>query len=255
MIEVNPTNGEVVKLIDLKDLYPTETYEEYTARDPKDGKLDWFHQNSVVYDESDNSIIISGRNQDTVMKIDYLTDEIIWILAHPDGFNDDFLNNYVVEGQGEDFKYPGAQHDATIMPDFDNNDDTIDLLIYDNNVAVARGDKELSRTYSAGTQYRINEKTKEAEIIWSYGKERGEELFTNIIGSAKYLEDSGNRLIDFGHVDDGNRSHIIEVTNDRDAEVVFEAVISDFPSGAWIYRSQRYPLYDDEWKQKFTILE
>ncbi|MFC0013777.1 MULTISPECIES: aryl-sulfate sulfotransferase [Allobacillus] len=255
MIEVNPTNGEVVKLIDLKDLYPIETYEEYTAREPKDGKLDWFHQNSVVYDESDNTIIISGRNQDTVMKIDYLTNEIIWILAHPDGFNDEFLNNYVVEGQGENFKYPGAQHDATIMPDLDENDDTIDLLIYDNNVAVARGDKELSRTYSAATQYRINEKTREAEIIWSYGEERGKELFTNIIGSAKYLEDSGNRLIDFGHVADGTRSHIIEATDDQDAEVVFEAVISDFPSGAWIYRSQRYPLYNDEWRKNFTVLE
>ena len=37
-------------------------------------KIDWFHQNSIFYDETDESIIISGRNQDIVMKLDYKTE-------------------------------------------------------------------------------------------------------------------------------------------------------------------------------------
>ncbi|SES80352.1 arylsulfate sulfotransferase [Salinibacillus kushneri] len=242
MIEIDRETGEVMNLIDLKDIVPEELYREYDSTPKKDGLTDWFHQNSVVYDESDNSIIISGRNQDTVMKIDYETNEIKWILSDSEGWTGKY-EDLLVEGIGEDFKYTGGQHDATIMPDFDNNPDTIDLLIYDNNTVVTRGNEDLSKDFSAGTQYRINEKEKTAEIVWSYGKERGEELFTNIVGSAKYLDDTGNRLIGFGHVDKGNRSHIVEVTDDQEAEVVFEAVVSEFPTGAWVYRGVRYELY------------
>ena len=36
----------------------------------------------------------------------------------------------------------------------------MDLLLYDNNVAVSRGDKDLSKKYSRAAQYRINEKDK-----------------------------------------------------------------------------------------------
>ncbi|GAA0486631.1 aryl-sulfate sulfotransferase [Salinibacillus aidingensis] len=252
MIEIDRKTGEVVKVIDLKALVPEEMYTDYDSTPKKDGLTDWFHQNSVVYDESDDSIIISGRNSDTVMKIDYETNEIKWILADSEGWTGDYAD-LVVEGVGEDFKYPAGQHDATIMPDFDNNPDTIDLLIYDNNTVVTRGNEDLSKDYSAGVQYRINEKEKTAEIIWSYGEERGEELFTNIVGSAKYMEDTGNRLLGFGHVAKGERSHIIEVTDDQDAEVVFEAVMSDFPQGAWVYRGVRYELYPGGWEKNFSV--
>src|SRR5699024_6011175 len=238
MIEIDRETGDVVKQIDLKDLFTKEQYEEHDSTEPKDGLTDWFHQNSVVYDKSDDSIIISGRNSDTVMKIDYETEEIKWMLAYPEGWDKD-MQEYLIDGQGEDFKYPAGQHDANILPDFDDNPDTLDLLLYDNNTVITRGDEALSKQFSAATHYRINEKTKEAEIIWTYGEERGEDYFTNIIGSARYLEDTGNVLIDFGHVDKGNQSNIVEVTHHQDDDVVFEAEITDFPKGAWVYRGVR----------------
>src|SRR5699024_9220453 len=111
-----------------------------------------------------------------VMKIDYETEEIKWMLAYPEGWNDE-MQKHLLDGQGEDFKYPAGQHDANILPDFDNNPDTLDLLLYDNNTVVTRGDDALSKD-SAATHYRINEKTHEADIIWTYGEQLGEDYFT-----------------------------------------------------------------------------
>ncbi|RYG71932.1 aryl-sulfate sulfotransferase [Lentibacillus lipolyticus] len=252
MVEIDRESGEVVNQLDLKDLFPAEAYEEHDSTEPKDGLTDWFHQNSVVYDDSDNSLIISGRNSDTVMKIDYETEEIKWMLAYPEGWNED-MQAHLIDGQGDDFKYPGGQHDANILPDFDDNPDTLDLLLYDNNVVVTRGDEDLSEEFSAATHYRINEKTKEAEVIWTYGEERGADYFTNIIGSARYLADKENILIDFGHVNDGEQSNIVEVTHDGDKEVVFEAEMTDFPKGAWVYRGVRRALYTDTWEERFSL--
>ncbi|KIH71787.1 aryl-sulfate sulfotransferase [Salinicoccus roseus] len=251
MIEADRQTGKVVKVIDLKDLFPSEVYEEYPVRDDF-GLRDWFHQNSVVYDESDDSIIISGRHQDAVMKIDYETEEIIWILAHPEGWNEE-MSEHLIEGEGKDFKYPAAQHDATVLPDFDDNPATIDVLLFDNNTVVTRGDEAVSGDYSAATHYRIDEETMDAEVVWTYGKELGKDYFTSIISSARYLEDSGNILIDFGHVDEGERSAFMEVTHDAQAERVFEAEMTRFRAGAWAYRAVRYQLYNDSWEERFTL--
>lgn len=251
MIEVDRKTGKVLKVIDLKDLFPNEVYEEYEVRDDY-GLRDWFHQNSVVYDESDDSIIVSGRHQDTVMKIDYETGEIIWILAYPEGWDEE-MAEYLVEGDSDDFKYPAAQHDARILPDFDGDPATIDVLLFDNNIVVTRGDEEASGEYSAATHYRINEETLDAEIVWTYGEELGEDYFTRIISSARYLEESDNILIDFGHADGGERSSFVEVTHDEQAERVFEAEMTGFRTGAWAYRAVRYQLYNSLWEERFTL--
>lgn len=81
MVELSRKTGKVVKVIDLKKLLPAELYETYKATKRADGKLDWFHQNSIDYDTSDDSIVISSRNQDLVMKLDYKTSKIKWLFS------------------------------------------------------------------------------------------------------------------------------------------------------------------------------
>src|SRR4029077_11527523 len=44
--------------------------------------VDWFHSNSTAYDPSDDSIIVSSR-ENFVIKVDYNTGNIIWILGDP----------------------------------------------------------------------------------------------------------------------------------------------------------------------------
>ncbi|MBC2223740.1 aryl-sulfate sulfotransferase [Listeria seeligeri] len=247
MIEIDRQTGEVVKTIDLKDILPEEFYKDYKAR--SDGKVDWFHQNAIWYDESDDSIIISSRSQDTVMKIDYNSTKIKWILSDKEGWPDSY-KKYLLTPTGDDFKYSAGQHAVEILPDQDDNSDTVDILLYDNNEVITRGDEDESGKYSEAVQYRINEKTKKVEMVFSFGKDLGEDYWTEIVGGARYMETTGNYLVNFGHRKDGKESSIIELN--QAGEVVFEMNLTSFPESAWAYRAERFSLYPASYDYKMT---
>ena len=241
MIELNRETGEIEKTIDLKDILPESFYEEYDSTSREDGKIDWFHQNSVEYDEADDSIIISGRHQDTIMKIDYSTNEIKWIMGDSSGWPESY-QKYFLDG---DIKASGGQHAAIVLPDQDDNAETTDILYYDNNISVTRGDEADSEKYSEARQVRINEEDRTIEEVWTFGEDLGEAYFTKIIGSARYLTDNGNRLVNFGYREEGKTSSIMEVT--EDGETVLDVDLTDFPASAWAYRAERFSLYNDNW--------
>lgn len=241
MIELNRETGEIKKTIDLKDILPEAFYEDYDSTSREDGKVDWFHQNSVEYDEADNSIIISGRHQDTIMKIDYDTSEIKWIMGDSSGWPESY-QKYFLKG---DVKASGGQHAAIVLSDQDDNDETTDILCYDNNISVTRGDEVTSEQYSEARQVRINEAEMTIEEVWTFGEELGKDYYTKIIGSARYLNNTGNRLVNFGFRDEGKTSSIMEVT--EDGETVINIDLSDFPTSAWAYRAERFSLYNNNW--------
>lgn len=241
MIELNRETGEIEKTIDLKDILPEAFYEDYDSTSREDGKVDWFHQNSVEYDEADNSIIISGRHQDTIMKIDYDTSEIKWIMGDSDGWPESY-QKYFLKG---DVKASGGQHAAIVLPDQDDNDETTDILYYDNNISVTRGDEETSEKYSEARQVRINDAEMTIEEVWTFGEALGKDYYTKIIGSARYLSNTGNRLVNFGYRDEGQTSSIMEVT--EEGETVLNVDLTDFPTSAWAYRAERFSLYNEDW--------
>ena len=236
MIELNRETGEIEKTIDLKDILPDAFYEDYDSTSREDGKVDWFHQNSVEYDEADNSIIISGRHQDTIMKIDYDTSEIKWIMGDSSGWPESY-QKYFLKG---DVKASGGQHAAIVLPDQDDNDETTDILYYDNNISVTRGDEETSEKYSEARQVRINDAEMTIEEVWTFGEALGKDYYTKIIGSARYLSNTGNRLVNFGYRDEGQTSSIMEVT--EEGETVLNVDLTDFPTSAWAYRAERFSL-------------
>ena len=241
MIELNRETGEIEKTIDLKDILPEAFYEDYDSTSREDGKVDWFHQNSVEYDEADNSIIISGRHQDTIMKIDYDTSEIKWIMGDSSGWPESY-QKYFLNGE---VKASGGQHAAIVLPDQDDNDETTDILYYDNNISVTRGDEETSEKYSEARQVRINDAEMTIEEVWTFGEELGEDYYTKIIGSARYLSNTGNRLVNFGYRDEGQTSSIMEVT--EEGETVLTVDLTDFSTSAWAYRAERFSLYNEDW--------
>ncbi len=241
MIELNRETGEIEKTIDLKDILPEAFYEDYDSTSREDGKVDWFHQNSVEYDEADNSIIISGRHQDTIMKIDYDTSEIKWIMGDSSGWPESY-QKYFLKG---DVKASGGQHAAIVLSDQDENDETTDILYYDNNISVTRGDEETSEKYSEARQVRINDAEMTIEEVWTFGEALGKDYYTKIIGSARYLSNTGNRLVNFGYRDEGQTSSIMEVT--EEGETVLNVDLTDFPTSAWAYRAERFSLYSEDW--------
>ena len=143
----------------------------------------------------------------------------------------------------------------TLLPDFDDNDATKDIMIFDNNIAVSRGNESVSEEYSRDVQYRINTEKMTIKEIWVYGKERGELFFSKYVSDANYLSETGNRLIASGYTkeDDKMRSNVVEVTGGDEPEVVYERKVTGFKEGSHgqIYRGIRMPLYPEEWEFKF----
>ena len=113
--------------------------------------------------------------------------------------------------------------------------------------------------YSHAVEYEINEVDKSFELIWEYGKERGEELFSPIISDVDYLKDTNTRLITFGslalefhYIDSTNISAEYSLAEEIKAKIIetdgygtvlFEInVISNHLRGS-VYRAEKLSLY------------
>ncbi|SFD86728.1 arylsulfate sulfotransferase [Lentibacillus persicus] len=249
MHTIDRETGETIQEIDLKELFPKAAYEDYDGEYAEDN--DWFHLNAVWFDENDQSILISGRHQDAVMKLSYPEAEIEWILASPEGWPDKY-DNYLLEAESDDVKFPAAQHAMKTLPDMDGNDDTLDVLLFDNNKVITRGDRDESGQYSRAVQYRIDESDGSVDEVWSYGEERGKAFYSTIVGNTQYLPQTGNRLITSGYIapdeDEPPRiSKIVETNDQAEADVLFEITVAGFEeySGRQAYRAIRMPLYPE----------
>jgi len=244
MIEIDRSTGETRRFINGRDLFPSEAYEEYTGKNADEN--DWFHQNAIMFDNRSNSILISARSQDAILKTSYPDADIEWILAAHEEWPASY-DEYLLEPIGN-VKFPAGQNAMKVLPTQDGNPDTMDVLLFDNNTVITRGDKEISDTYSRAVQYRINEVDKTVEEVWSYGEDRGKDFYSAIIGDAQYLFDTGNKFITFGAIRNGDnmKSTIVEVTGD-DPEVVFEVETPEFDQdeSRYVYQSIRESLYPE----------
>lgn len=253
MTEIDRETGETRRNFNFRDILPEEFYLDYDG-DTKN-EADWLHQNAIWFDETDNSILISSRHQDLIMKLSYPAGKINWILAAPEKWPEEY-ERYVLDAKNEAVKFPAGPHAVKTLPDQDNNENTADILLFDNNKVISRGDEDESEKYSRAVQYRINEKKRTVEEVWSYGEERGKPFFSGIVGNTQYLADSSNRLITSGYTKvenepDARRSKIVEVSDQDPAEVVYEIVVSGFEKGSHrqVYRANRLPLYPEkEWE-------
>lgn len=202
-----------------------------------DYRSDWFHINSIDYNEADQTLVVSGRNQG-VLKVND-KNELQWILAPhrvwgnagPEGQGpatapflltavDDSgrpLPPAVQEGiAGTDFfEWSTGQHDAQVLPNGH-------ILVFDNGLMR---NFNPAFSYSRAVEYAIDEENKTVRQIWQYGKERGLDMYSAITSDIDVLEQTNNRLIVAGNIRTGQlppHGKIIEITY-PDNEVIFEA--------------------------------
>ncbi|GGE33562.1 aryl-sulfate sulfotransferase [Pullulanibacillus camelliae] len=254
MVEIDRKTGNIVHTLDMKKVLPKAFYENYDGPGSTDKEVDWFHQNAIWYDSNDHSILISSRHQDAILKMSYPDGNIKWILSDPKGWPKSYKDK-LLNPVGNNFKFPAGQHSVMALPDQDQNKQTLDVLMFDNNNVISRGNKKLSQAFSRGVQYRINEKDKTVKEVWSYGEERGQSFYSTIVGDNDYLPQTGNRLITSGYTKSkkGMASQIVEVTGSTPAKVVFELEITGFKANSHqqVYRAIRLPLYPKKWN--FTL--
>lgn len=220
LTKVDLKTGKVLEKIDYKELMPKSRIVSIMP-----DQRDWCHMNSVV--EQDGDVIVSSNIQSAIMRNSW-DGEIKWILSNPKGWYPQW-EKYLLKPVGSDFEYTYNQHAVEVLPDYDNNPDTIDIIVFDNghtrNIAENKDDVT-SPLYSRLVQYRINEKEMTVEQIWQFGKEHPE-LFSRFRGDANLMS-GGTILGTFPQEsEDSEMKDTVYIEVTKDGNIVWECYAGD----------------------------
>ncbi|MDY6120443.1 MAG: aryl-sulfate sulfotransferase, partial [Campylobacter sputorum] len=210
----------------------------------------WAHINSVNYDASDDSIILSVRHQSAVVKIGR-DKKVKWILGAAKGWNDKFKKYLLqpVDSKGkkivcedEGSKCPGylnekggfdwtwTQHTAYVVPEKSKKGMPA-VTVFDN--GDSRGNEQpalASMKYSRAVEYVVDEKNMTVKQVWEYGKDRGFDWYSPITsvveyqpkrntmfiysataGLGKFLLGTGNTEPILNEIEDGTQNVKVEI--------------------------------------------
>ena len=138
IVEVSAQTGKPVKTLVMDDLFD-DYYQNWK---------DWAHVNAVDYRESDHSVLISLRNVHAVIKVDWETFELQWILSNPAFWEQTGMRDKVLEPVGEVTWF--YQQHAACFQEEDEEEGGTRILLYDNHWDKRRkaecfdGDEEFS---------------------------------------------------------------------------------------------------------------
>jgi arylsulfate sulfotransferase len=257
VVEVDGKSAEVLRGYDFRAILDPLRPSQPKNLEPRD----WLHLNGIDASDSDNSFVVSGRDQSAVVKVDRDTGDVRWILGNHTYWKEPF-QQYLLTPIGEPFSWQWGQHAPMIHPENPQR-----ILLYDNgNERSYTNVIQPKENYSRAVEYEIDEERMEVRQIWEYGTELGSENFTPFIGDANYLENH-NRLITFGGITRDlsgapielfdfdqmsiNRlkisAQVLEVTDEYPAREVMRFIFEDPDPASYrgyrVYQAERYPLY------------
>ena len=189
IVEIDRTTGEIVKTFDLTKILPTEA-----SKSENWVEYDWFHNNSVWYDEKTNSIVLSGRHQDAVINIDYKSGNLNWIIGDATNWPSEY-KKYFFTPIDEDFEWQWSQHAAMVLPNGN-------IFIFDNGNNRSKLEENYisaDNNYSRGVIYKINTTDMTIETVWQYGKNRGSDYYSPYISDVDYLGENHYIVHSGGH--------------------------------------------------------
>jgi arylsulfate sulfotransferase len=191
LVELTPTGG----ILRRWDLAATlSTYMRDRGDDPsafvRPG-VDWFHMNAATYDPRDDSVIVSSR-ENFLIKLDYSTGNIAWILGDPTKYWYTFpsLRAKALTLQPGNL-YPIGQHAVSITSDglmMVFNDGAASV----NQPAGAPAGQTLN--YSAVSAYSIDSAAGTAQEVWRF--DYGQSISARFCSSA-YEASGGSLLVDY----------------------------------------------------------
>lgn len=195
-----------------------------------DDAKDWTHANSLVYDPSDDTMVLSLRHQDVVLKMTRAEpSELVWVIGQDDPTvpGDDAWPFLAMTGGGQ---YPNHMHDARVLPNGD-------IVLYDNANAT-----QITRA----VEYSLDLPTMTMREEWVYiDPDFDPPLFGAFVGGVDLLEND-NVVICHGGlggppIGGAEPTHIRITEVDRaTGDKVFDAFIQE--SSPYVgYRVRRYP--------------
>ncbi len=176
--------------------------------------VDWFHMNATAYDRRDNSLIASSR-ENFVIKVDYDTGEIIWILGDPTKYWYTFpsLRAKAITVQDGGL-YPIGQHGISITRDGL-------LLLFNDGLGSLNqpigAPAGASRNYSVVSGYSIDSARLTAREAWSF--DYGHTIYSDICSSA-YQSADGSTLITYATADNRTTARLVGL--DMNKRVAFD---------------------------------
>ena len=208
--------GAVCLNIDVDKAGKTMTAEELAKLDASDDFGDilgtgpgrnWAHVNSVDYDPTDDSIIISSRHQSAIIKIGR-DKKVKWILGAPRGWRSPWKEALLtpVDAQGKPLKCGDAecgdafdwtwtQHTAWRI-DSKSDKNVIWVSVFDNGDARGMEQPALPEMkYSRAVIYKIDQVKRTVEQVWEYGKERGHNWYSPVTSLTEYQPDKNSVFV------------------------------------------------------------
>ncbi|WP_297612777.1 aryl-sulfate sulfotransferase [uncultured Sutterella sp.] len=202
--------GAVCLNIDASQAGKTLSAEQLAEQDKSDKFGDivgsgagrnWVHVNSVDYDPTDDSIIISSRHQSALIKIGR-DKKVKWIMGSPEGWKKEFADKVLtpVDSKGNKIKCEGSkceggfdwtwtQHTGWRV-DSMSDKKTFILSVFDNGDARGMEQPPLpDMKYSRAVFFKIDQEKMTVEQIWEYGKERGHEWYSPVTSLTEYMPD------------------------------------------------------------------
>lgn len=214
LADVTPA-GQVLKEWDLAAIF------RKTMRDAGDNPdnfvrdgIDWFHMNSAIYVPSDDSLLVSSR-ENFVVKLDYATGAIKWI------FGDTTKHWYV--------DYPSLRALALTLtsgnPPIGQHSLSIasngDLLLFNNGLGSANQPPGTSpgvtRSVSFPSRYKIDEPRRTAAEVWSYSPTPP--VLSDVCSSV-YETSAGGHIITYSVAAGRTRTKLVAI--DSHGQVAFD---------------------------------
>ncbi|HLH08247.1 MAG TPA: aryl-sulfate sulfotransferase [Terriglobales bacterium] len=209
------SEGRVLKTWDLGSIL--STYMQANGDDPSTfvrPGVDWFHMNAVAYDPSDDSLIVSSR-ENFLIKLDYKTGDIKWIFGDPTKYWYTFpslrAKAVILQGGG---LYPIGQHAVSITSEGF-------LMVF--NDGLGSGNQPVgepagqSLTYSTVSAYSVDSNTLTARDVWDF--DYGQSIYSRVCSSA-YEAPSKSYLIDYAVADNMTAARLVGL--DSSHNVVFD---------------------------------
>ena len=167
--------------------------DDYWALRGFEGALDWTHGNGATYDARDDSVIVSLRHQDALVKVDRASGGIRWILGEPTEWGP--LADRVLKPLNL-ARWPYHGHNPRMTPEGT-------IVFFDNGTWGARPPKPPvppERNFSRGVEYRVDEEKMTVEEVWaSDTRFSPSSRHSPDMGDAHKLPRTGNMMVVWAH--------------------------------------------------------
>lgn len=152
--------------------------------------LDWSHGNGVTYDPHDDSIMVSLRHQDAIIKIDKASKEIVWILGDHTGWESPQKERLLTPTHNLRWHYHGHNPRVTGKNRF---------VMYDNGICRAMPfhapEAPPAKCFARAVEYEVDPDKMTVTEVWvSSTDESNDRVISWAMGDAHHLL-NGNMLV------------------------------------------------------------